>query len=113
MRDIGSHHISSMRDQYSDQVSHNFLEDFASFSQILAAQTRSRLLNGAAKLGEGELRVPAQQDQEVQRTSSAATPRGIQVPAADTQQSPREPAEFLLRELPRTGRGWRTGVRRG
>lgn len=68
-------------------------------NSLFAGQEGERLLHQPAQLGARELRVPEEQDKEVQRASSAAHPGVLQVPAADPQQGAGEPAQLLLRQL--------------
>lgn len=67
---------------------------------FLTGETRKRVLDVPAQLGERELRIPEEQDKEVQRAPGAPHPGVVQVPAADPEQSARKPAQPVLRELP-------------
>lgn len=67
---------------------------------LYAGETRQRVFDEPAELGARELRIPEEQDKEVQRSPGAPDTRVVQVPAADPEQGSREPAQPVLRELP-------------
>lgn len=71
IRDIGSNHLSSMKDNYYDQVKFEELFiprslyvslSYSSTVILFAGETRQRLLHGTAQLGARELRVPKEQN---------------------------------------------------
>lgn len=88
-RDIGTQHLTTLRDQYYDQViyvkQYNFCN--AKFVFLVCAGTKSsRIFHKSIKLGSRKLHLSEEQNPEVQRSQSVTTQGNLQVPAANIEQ---------------------------
>lgn len=104
-RDIGQAHLSTLRGQYCDQVSHkqyfNPIEQTTKTKKPPSwiGEKGPGLFDQSIELGAWKLHIPEEQDPEIQRTQSAPAARNMQIPTTDAQQSLGKSTESVFREL--------------